>query len=133
MTSDAAKQDHEARVSRVVAYIFDHLDDELDLNRPAEIAWLSPRHWHRVYCAMRSETMAATVRRLRLDRAAADLALTSTAISAIAQRSGYPNVQSFTRIFRSRSIYGMPPATYRRNGSPCAIRCRASRPEQSHL
>jgi AraC family transcriptional regulator len=115
MTSDAAKQDYEARVSRVVAYIFDHLDEELDLNRLAEIACLSPHHWHRVYCAMRGETAAATVKRLRLDRAAADLALTSIAIAAIAKRSGYPNVQSFTRIFRS--VYGMPPATYRKKGS----------------
>src|ERR1700747_2904434 len=104
MTSDAAKQDYEARVSRVVAYIFDHLDEELDLNRLAEIACLSPHHWHRVYCAMRGETVAATVKRLRLHSAAADLALTSIAIAAIAKRSGYPNVQSFTRIFRS--VYG---------------------------
>jgi AraC family transcriptional regulator len=36
-------------------------------------------------------------------------------IAAIAQRSGYGNVQSFTRIFKS--VYGMPPATYRKKGS----------------
>jgi len=64
---------------------------------------------------MRGETAAATVKRLRLDRAAADLALSSIAVEAIAKRSGYPNVQSFTRIFKS--VYGTPPATYRKKGS----------------
>lgn len=53
------------RMDRVTAYVFDHLDDALDLNRLAEVACLSPYHWHRIYHAMRGETIAATVRRLR--------------------------------------------------------------------
>ena len=36
-------------------------------------------------------------------------------IEEIAARSGYKNPQSFTRIFGS--VYGLPPAQYRRNGS----------------
>jgi AraC family transcriptional regulator len=111
----AVDNSYEDRIGRVVAYVFDHLDDALDLNRLAEIACLSPWHWHRVYAAMRGETIAATVKRLRLDRAATALVQTSSPIDAIAKRSGYPNLQSFTRIFRS--VYGMPPATYRKSGS----------------
>ena len=99
----------------MIEYVFDHLDDELDLNRLADIACLSPHHWHRVYTAMRGETLAATVKRLRLNRAAGYLANTSMSIDAIAARSGYPNVQSFTRIFKD--VYGMPPAAYREGGS----------------
>ena len=59
------------RMERVSAYVFDHLDDDLDLNKLAEVACLSPYHWHRIYHAMRGETIAATVRRLRLHRATA--------------------------------------------------------------
>ncbi len=44
------------RMDRVTAYVFDHLDDDLDLNKLAEVACLSPYHWHRVYHAMRRET-----------------------------------------------------------------------------
>ncbi|MEP6621489.1 MAG: AraC family transcriptional regulator [bacterium] len=112
--TDSAKG-YEDRISRVIEYVFDHLDEDLDLNRLADVACLSPHHWHRVYSAMRGETIAATVKRLRLNRAAAFLAQTSMTVDAIAKRSGYPNVQSFTRIFSA--VYGMPPATYRKRGS----------------
>lgn len=112
--SDSRKQ-YEERVGRVVDHVFDHLDEELDLNRLAEVACLSPYHWHRVYQAMRGETVAATVKRLRLDRAATLLVQTSLPVEEVARRSGYGNVQSFTRIFAE--AYGMPPATYRRQGS----------------
>ena len=107
--------DYEVRIERVVAYIYEHLDDPLDLNRLAEVACLSPYHWHRVYKAMRGETIATTIKRHRLTRAAVRLAQTSMPIEQVARDSGYDNVQSFTRIFKS--IYGMPPATYRARGS----------------
>ena len=103
------------RMERVTAYVFDHLDDELDLNKLAEVACLSPYHWHRIYHAMRGETIAATVRRLRLHRATAWLANSDMPIEEIAEKSGFGGVESFTRIFKA--AYGMPPAKYRREGS----------------
>jgi AraC family transcriptional regulator len=115
VTGAIGRRSYEERVSRVIAYVVDHLDDELDLSRLAEIACLSPHHRHRVLGALRGETIAATVKRLRLDRAATYLVQTALAIDEIAKRSGYGNVQSFTRIFRS--VYGMPPAAYRKRGS----------------
>ena len=43
---------YEQRLQRVSAYIYDHLDEELDLDRLADIACLSPHHWHRIYRAV---------------------------------------------------------------------------------
>jgi AraC family transcriptional regulator len=106
---------YETRINRVTAYIYDHLDEPLDLARLADVAAVSPWHWHRVYSAMRGETVAAAVRRLRLMRAANELANSDASVEAIAKRSGYDNLQSFTRIFAD--AYGMPPARYRREGS----------------
>jgi AraC family transcriptional regulator len=103
------------RMDRVTAYVFDHLDDALDLNKLAEVACLSPYHWHRIYHAMRGETIAATVRRLRLHRATGWLTQTDLSIEEIAEKSGFGGVESFTRIFKA--AYGMPPARYRREGS----------------
>lgn len=123
MSSAASRSSYEDRIERVIAYVHDHLDDELDLNRLADIACLSPHHWHRVYMAMRGETIAATVKRLRLARAATHLANTTLGIDAIAKRCGYPNVQSFTRVFKA--VYGMPPATYRRRGTHTLYRATA--------
>jgi AraC family transcriptional regulator len=107
--------DYEERLNRVTTYMYDHLDDDLDLNKLADIACLSPYHWHRVYHAIRGETLAATVKRLRLHRAAGYLAQTSMSIGKIASQTGYKNLQSFTHIFNS--VYGMPPAQYRKRGS----------------
>jgi AraC family transcriptional regulator len=115
MKASESRKLYEERVGRVVDHVFDHLDEELDLNRLADVACLSPYHWHRVYQAMRGETIAATVKRLRLDRAATLLVQTSLPVEEVARRSGYGNLQSFTRIFAD--VYGMPPATYRREGS----------------
>ncbi len=108
------------RLDRVTAHVYDHLDEDLDLNRLADIACLSPYHWHRVYHATHGETIAATVKRLRLHRAAGYLAQTGMTIPEIAKRSGYPNVASFNRIFSA--AYGMPPAQYRRSGDHAKFR-----------
>ena len=110
---------YEDRINRVTAYIYEHLDEPLDLMRLADVAAMSPWHWHRVYSAMRGETVAAAVRRLRLTRAANELANSDASVEAIARRSGYDNLQSFTRIFAE--AYGMPPARYRREGSHTAF------------
>jgi AraC family transcriptional regulator len=106
---------YEARLNRVLDHIYDHLDEPLDIDRLAEIACLSPYHWHRIYQAMYGETVAATVRRLRLHRAAGYLANGSMPIAQIAERSGYSSLQSFSRTFRA--MFGMPPAQYRKQGT----------------
>lgn len=115
MKEDSIWAVYEQRLRRVSAYIYDHLDEELDLDRLSDIACLSPHHWHRVYRAVHGETLAATVKRLRLHRAAGDLVRTTLSVEEISRRTGYPNLQSFNRIFKS--VFGMPPARYRREGS----------------
>jgi AraC family transcriptional regulator len=106
---------YDERLSRVAAYIYAHLDDELDLNSLAEVAYLSPYHFHRIYRAVRGETVTTTVRRLRLHRAASQLVQSTRSVEEISRQAGYKNVQSFTRVFST--IYGMPPARYRTHGS----------------
>jgi AraC family transcriptional regulator len=115
MGIEAAWALYENRLQRVSAYIHAHLDDDLDMDRLAEIACMSPYHWHRIYRAIHGETLAATVKRLRLHRAAGDIVRTTLSVNEIAVRSGYPNLQSFNRIFKA--AYGMPPARYRKEGS----------------
>ena len=108
------------RLARVMAYIHDHLDEELDFARLAEVACLSPYHWHRIYLALYGESAAATVRRLRLHRAAGDLANCATPIAEIATRAGYDSVAAVHRAFKA--VYGAPPAQFRREGGPFGAR-----------
>lgn len=113
--SDLSLLDYEDRLRRVTQFIHDHLDEELDLNRLAEVACLSPYHWHRVYHAVNGETAAATVRRLRLQRAAGELAYSARPVADIAARAGYSTAAAFTRAFAE--AYGQPPAQYRTQGT----------------
>lgn len=115
MQNGAIWATYEARLRRVSSHIYGHLDEDLDMDRLAEIACLSPYHWHRIYQAVHGESTAQTVKRLRLHRAAGDLSSSELAVAVIARRCGYPNVQSFSRIFKS--VYGLPPALYRKRGS----------------
>ena len=105
------RETYAKRIERVVDYLIDHLDGDVDLHRLAEEAFLSPYHFHRVYHGMTGETVAETVRRLRLHRAAVKLISSDIAISRLATEAGYGSVQAFNRAFRDG--YGTPPAAYR--------------------
>jgi len=105
---------YHARLQRVSDYIHDHLDQPLGMMQLAEMGCLSPHHWHRIYASFFGETMAVTVKRLRLQRAAGYLAQTALPVQQVARRSGYANVQSFTRTFSE--AYGLAPVQYRTRG-----------------
>jgi AraC family transcriptional regulator len=103
------------RFARVIDYIYAHLDEVPDLNTLAEVAALSPWHWHRIWQAVYGESVVGTVKRLRLQRAAADLSHTDQPLDAIWPRAGYASLAAFSRAFRD--AYGLPPAEYRKTGS----------------
>lgn len=106
--------DYGDRLQRVLAYLAENLDRELDLDRLADVACFSPFHFHRVFHALQGETVADAVRRMRLHRAALELLEQETPIARIASRAGYGSQAAFTRAFRS--AYGAPPAAYRATG-----------------
>lgn len=111
MLKTTTRLEYGQRVARVAAYIADHLDEELALDRLAEIACFSPYHFHRIYREIAGETATETVRRLRLHRAAAELARSDRSVEQIARRAGYGSVEAFTRAFAAD--HGRPPAAFR--------------------
>lgn len=113
-------ENYNHRLNRVLDHVYAHLEDDLSFDRLAEIACLSPYHWSRIYSAMRGETIVATIRRLRLQRAADRLANADLEISAIAARAGYGSADTFGRAFKD--MFGVSPAAYREQGSHAAFR-----------
>lgn len=109
-------EDYAIRLERVVTWLADHLDEALDLARLADVACMSPYHFHRIYHAMQAETAADTVRRLRLHRAAVELIAGNQPVPRIARRAGYGSQEAFTRAFKA--AYGVPPARYRASFVP---------------
>lgn len=111
MATTRTIQDYAERVERVHEYLRAHLDRDVDLDELARVACFSPFHFHRIYHALQGETVAESVRRLRLHRAARDLVRGTAPIPRIASRAGYGSQAAFTRAFKS--AYGTPPAAYR--------------------
>ena len=116
MNERTTHADYADRLERVFRWLADHLDDTLDLVRLADVACLSPYHFHRVYRAMQGETAAETIRRLRLHRAAVELITGELPVARIARRAGYGSQEAFTRAFKT--AYGVPPARYRASFVP---------------
>lgn len=106
---------YEARLRRVIDYIYDHADEDLSLDRLADVAAMSRFHWHRVFRAMTGETCAQAVRRIRLRRAGFMLITTAQSIDEIARACGLGGRSAFTRAFTE--AYGISPAKFRDHGT----------------
>lgn len=105
--------DYGRRLQRVADHIAANLDAPLDLARLAQIACFSPYHFHRIYRAAMGETAAETLTRLRLARAAVDLARTSLSLAEIRRRAGYGSDAAFSRAFSA--AYDQPPDAFRKS------------------
>ncbi|MES2725140.1 MAG: AraC family transcriptional regulator [Pseudomonadota bacterium] len=111
MNRPVTRESYAHRLNRVAEHIWAHLDEPLDLTALAEVACLSPFHFHRIYRTMIGETVIETVSRLRLQRASMELARGQAPIAEIARRAGYGSNPAFTRAFRA--AYDLAPAAFR--------------------
>ena len=116
----STEQSYRERLNRVTAYLHANLETDIGIEELSQVACLSSYHWHRIYHAMSGETVAATLRRLRLQRAADRLANSDMDISKIAGLAQYGSQDAFSRAFRD--AYGTSPAAYRRGGSHAAFK-----------
>ena len=112
---------YEAAVERAVARIVRSLDEALDLSVLAREAALSTFHFQRVFRGMLGETPIEMPRRLRLERAAAQLIEQDLAVTTIAFAAGYETHEGFTRAFRQ--AYGGSPSSFRQQASGLDIGC----------
>ncbi|MGW1894128.1 AraC family transcriptional regulator [Streptomyces sp. NPDC002004] len=107
---------HQVMVRQIHAFIQQNLQDP-DLTPPVIAAahHISLSYLHRIFRQQtRGETVAAQIRRLRLEAVRCDLAdpaQRTAAIHTIAARWGIPRVSDLTRSFRA--AYGLSPKEYR--------------------
>lgn len=107
----STREDYLARMSRLQAFLRDHLDHDIDPDTLAGIACMSKAHFHRVFRAMFGETVMEHTRRLRLERAAQRLRFTRDGILDVAVGAGYSSHEAFTRAFQAR--FGLTPSSFR--------------------
>lgn len=109
--SEAAAADYVARVNRAIDHVTRDLAAPLRLEDVARVACFSPYHFHRIFKTFTGETLAAFVKRLRLDRA---LYLMShqpeMSLTAIAHTCGFSSSSDFSRSFKAR--HGVTPSSF---------------------
>lgn len=110
---DETQQDeYISRLNRVIDYIQNHYDEELNLTKLAEVACFSKFHFHRLFRTLVGETLNEFVRRVRLEKSIQKLTRErSKSITQIALDCGFSSSQNFAKAFGQR--FGMTPSTYR--------------------
>ncbi|MEO1259061.1 MAG: AraC family transcriptional regulator [Bacteroidota bacterium] len=101
------------KMSDVENFVRQHLDKKLSVDGLAEVAFLSPFHFHRVFKAMTGESVHEFVTRIRMEQAGQKLKFTTQKIGDIAFSVGYENPETFNRAFLK--YYGVPPRNFRKN------------------
>ena len=107
------------RFSDLAVWMVDHLRENLSLEKLAQRACLSPRHFARRFKQTFGGTPAAFVENLRLDEARRRLTERTQTIETVAESVGFHSDDSFRRAFLRR--FGVNPSAYR-NGFKIRLR-----------
>jgi AraC family transcriptional regulator len=106
-----AKFDYVARVNRAVDYVTRNLAQPLRLEEVAKAACFSCYHFHRIFRGLMGETLAAFVKRVRLERSVYLLSHRNGAsLTEIALACGFSSSSDFSRSFRAH--YGVAPSRF---------------------
>nr|WP_294811517.1 AraC family transcriptional regulator [uncultured Sphingomonas sp.] len=113
-TVKAALQNYQARMQRVLDYIDQHLDEDLDLETVSRIAAFSKFHFHRQFRATFELSVHRYVQLARMKRASHRLAgMDAESVTDIAMDAGYEAPDAFARAFRQR--LGQSPSSFRKS------------------
>jgi AraC family transcriptional regulator len=109
----STREEYLKRVNIVVDFINNHLDEELDLQKLAEMSNLSTYHFHRIMKAFLGEPLGAYIIRVRLETAVRLLRYTDLPVEQIAYSVGYEMPSSLSKSFKQ--FYDITPQEYRNN------------------
>lgn len=104
------------RFSKLIEWIRKHLADPLTVERLADRAAMSPRHFARAFVAETGTTPAKAVERLRLETARAAVETSHAPLEHIAEVSGFGDRGRMRRAFLR--AFGLPPQALRRPPQP---------------
>lgn len=109
----STKETYVKQVNMVVEYIHNHLDENIDLKKLADISCFSPFHFQRIMKAFLKEPVWTFIIRTRVETAARLIRYSDLPIQDIAFKVGYDTPSSLSKIFKQ--FYGISPIDYRNN------------------
>lgn len=96
------------RLNQVVDYFEQHLQDEVDLSKAAQIAGVSLSALQRLFPLLAGVSMSEYLRKRRLTLAGRDLAQNNARVIDIALKYGYDSATAFSRAFTK--FHGIKPS-----------------------
>ncbi|WP_340024294.1 AraC family transcriptional regulator [Paenibacillus sp. FSL K6-1096] len=103
-------------MNAALAYIEDHLEDEVDVREAARRALCSEYHFTRMFSFLAGIPLSEYIRRRRLTLAAFKLQSSRRRIIDIALEYGYSSPDAFTKAFQQ--VHGVTPSEARSMGTP---------------
>ena len=98
-------------MNNALAYIEEHLTEEIDYSEVSKIAYCSEYHFKRMFSFLAGISLSEYIRRRRLTLAALDLKDRDLRIIDVAVKYGYNSADSFSRAFHS--LHGILPSEAR--------------------
>jgi AraC family transcriptional regulator len=110
------KVDSLERMNQALAYIEEHLADEIDFKQVEKLALCSEYHFRRMFSFLAGVTLSEYIRRRRLTLAAFELVHSDVRVIDLALKYGYISPDAFTRAFYN--LHGVTPTEARNTGQP---------------
>lgn len=102
----------DARVSNVLQYIEQHLSDPLTISTLANIAFLSPTQFKKIFKRQMGLSVAQYIGKCRMEKAQALITHTDYPLSLIGEKVGYKELSAFSRKFKQH--FGITPTQFKR-------------------
>ena len=111
MMKGGCLMDSLSNMNKAMAYIEEHLTEDIDYSEISKIACCSEYHFKRMFSFLSGIGLSEYIRRRRLTLAALDLKDKSLRIIDVAVKYGYDSADSFSRAFHS--MHGILPSEVR--------------------
>ena len=100
------------RLQNLLDYINTHFQEQLPLDKLAEVVSLTPAHLSKTFKQYMGVTLSEYIKTIRIHRAVRYLTSTNLSIDEICEKCGFPNTHSFIDAFRAK--YNDVPSRWRK-------------------
>jgi AraC-like DNA-binding protein len=102
------KNSNLSKISRVIDYIIEHTEENIELNDMAKLADMSVNNFHKLFKQAMNDTPIQYIKKIRLEKAKQLILYNKIKVVDASQTVGYESVSQFSREFKR--YFGCPPS-----------------------